>query len=104
MSKYKITIEAIGEGASPLTGRAQEGFECDGMVIFALGEDGEDILIHDTNILRVGRAFSHSERLRAAAKLGQAMAEANEVEHKEQSKKDLHGMIERMFKERMDDR
>lgn len=72
MSKYRITIENIGEGAD------WDGttIECDGFLI--LGDQGKkfDTSIQDLNIMDMAKMIAHHDKLRGAARIGLAMHEA----------------------------
>ncbi|MBO7670756.1 MAG: hypothetical protein J6S60_09230 [Oscillospiraceae bacterium] len=72
MSKYRITIENIGEGAD----WDGHDIECDGFLV--LGDQGEkfDTSIQDLNIMDMAKMIAHHVKLRGAARISLAMHEA----------------------------
>ena len=73
MSKYRIHIENIGEGAD------WDGstIECEGFAI--IGDKTEDecnITLHDVSTVKLAAMIAGDEKLRAAARIGLAMYEA----------------------------
>ena len=73
MSKYRIDIENIGEGAD------WDGstIECEGFAIIAdITEDECNTTLHDVSTMKLDAMIASAGELRAAARIGLAMYEA----------------------------
>lgn len=72
MSKYRITVENIGEGAE----YKGTPIECDGFVIAADQCDEAEYAIWDANTLEIARMIAASDELCGAARIDMAIHEA----------------------------
>ena len=72
MSKYRITVENIGEGAD----FAGAPVECDGFVIAADQGDKIEQVLYEVNPIDIARMIAGSDDLRGAARIALAIHEA----------------------------
>ena len=72
MSKYRITVENIGEGAD----FAETPVECDGFVIAAEQGDEAEYVLYGVNRIDIAKMIAGSDDLRGAARIALAIHEA----------------------------
>ena len=72
MSKYRITVENIGEGAD----FAGTPVECDGFVIAAGQGDVTHHVRHEVSLIDIASMIAGSDELRGAARIALAIHEA----------------------------
>lgn len=72
MSKYRITVENIGEGANWNKGCV----ECDGFVILGDQNDGADLAMHGVTDIDIAQMIATHKEMRTAARIALAMYES----------------------------
>lgn len=81
---YRITVEVIDKGDEGIgiSEELKRPIECSGFQIFAFQEDGVQSVLHHVNLYGLAKAIAKSDKMLAAAHLGKAMKEVEEMTSK----------------------
>lgn len=82
--KYRIRIEAIGEGAETeheyMKKLSEDGIECEGFCIIGVKDESEhSCTFHDLSIMRLAKAMAGTSEVLQAAVLAKAFNDAEVV-------------------------
>lgn len=87
MYKYRIKVEAIGEGECKemLDEKLTEGIECNGFVIIGDRDEQGDIIRHDVNDIDIAGLIAEDADMLSASLIAKAMKDAYELKKKERA-------------------
>ena len=87
MYKYRIKMEAIGEGECKdmLDEKLTEGIECNGFVIIGDRDEQGDIIRHDVNDIDIAGLIAEDADMLSASLIAKAMKDAYELKKKERA-------------------
>lgn len=95
---YKITVETIDQGGQPVVSDVlRNGMECSGFALIALHDDGTTVAVQNTNPMALAEVFSREGALAAAAHIGKAMREAENMVAKAEANKTVRGVLDAIF-------
>lgn len=82
--KYRIRIEAIGEGAETeheyMKKLSEDGIECEGFCIIGVKDESEhSCTFHDLSIMRLAKAMAGTSEVLQAAVLAKALNDAKVI-------------------------
>ena len=83
--KYRIRIEAIGEGAETeheyMKKLSEDGMECEGFCIIGVKDESEhSCTFHDLSIMRLAKAMAGTSEVLQAAVLAKALNDAKVID------------------------
>ena len=83
--KYRIRIEAIGEGAETeheyMKKLSEDGIECEGFCIIGVKDESEhSCTFHDLSIMRLAKAMAGTSEVLQAAVLAKALNDAKVID------------------------
>lgn len=94
---YRINVEVVGEeDECKVSPELRGGVPCNGFVIIADTDEGGTVEAHRVSLYDMAQAFSKEGTLLAAAHLGKAMKEAEEMRRKQ----DVTGWLDTILKRR----
>ena len=82
MAKYLIKVESMDMDEA-LDERYTNGIECDGFCIVADNDEDTAVCIHQISLQGLAGAFADSPTLLAAAHIGKAIREGNDMKREE---------------------
>lgn len=94
MYKYRIKVEAIGEGECKdmLDEKLTEGIECNGLVILGDRDKKGTIIKHDVNVIDIAELIAEDADMLGASLIAKAMKDAYELQKKARAG-DLFGKL-----------